>query len=179
MRALANLIDRVNVATGKGLAWFALVIVLIQFAIVLMRYVFGVGSIWMQELIVYLHAFLFMLAAAYTLSMEGHVRVDIFYREAAPRTKAKINFFGSLLLLIPVCLLIVYVSWGYVSNSWAILEGSQETSGIQARFLLKSAIIGFAIQMGLQGVVVMVRSWYALQGDEIELDRLQQTGGSI
>lgn len=179
MRALADLIDRVNVATGKGLAWFALVIVLIQFAVVLMRYVFGVGSIWMQELIVYLHAFLFMLAAAYTLSMEGHVRVDIFYREAAPRTKAKINLFGALFLLLPVCLLIVYVSWGYVSNSWAIMEGSQETSGIQARFLLKSAIIGFAIQMGLQGIVVMVRSWYALQGDEIELDRLQQTGGGI
>ena len=177
MRALADLIDRVNVAAGRSLAWFALFIVLIQFTVVLMRYVFGIGSIWMQELIVYLHAFLFMLAAAYTLSKEGHVRVDIFYREARAKTKAKINMFGAFLLLIPVCVLIVYVSWGYVYNSWAILEGSQETSGIQARFLLKSAIIGFAVQMGLQGFVIMVRSWYALQGDEVELQRLQ-IGGS-
>ena len=173
MRALADLIDKVNVVTGRGLAWFALFTVLIQFAVVLMRYVFGIGSIWMQELIVYLHAFLFMLASAYTLAKDGHVRVDIFYREAALRTKAKINMFGAALLLIPVCLLIVYVSWGYVAASWAIMEGSQETSGIQARFLLKSAIIGFAVQMGLQGFVMMVRSWYALQGDEVELQRLK------
>ena len=176
MRALADLIDRVNVVTGKKLAWLALLIVLIQFAVVLMRYVFGIGSIWMQELIVYLHAFLFMLASAYTFSQEGHVRVDIFYREAHPRTKAKVNLFGSVFLVIPVCLLIILVSWGYVSNSWAILEGSAETSGIQARFLLKSAIIGFAVQIGLQAFVMAVRSWYALQGDEVELQRMQIGG---
>ena len=177
MRALADLIDRVNVASGKGLAWFALFIVLIQFSVVLMRYVFGIGSIWMQELIVYMHAFLFMLASAYTFSKEGHVRVDIFYREARPRTKAKVNLFGAVFLVMPFCFLIVFSSWDYVSNSWAILEGSQETSGIQARFLLKSAIIGFALQMGLQAFVMAVRSWYALQGDEVELQRMQ-IGGS-
>lgn len=177
MRALADLIDRVNVVTGRGLAWFSLFVVLIQFAVVLMRYVFGIGSIWMQELIVYLHAFLFMLASAYTLSQEGHVRVDIFYREARARTKAYINMFGAAFLVMPVCLLIMYVSWEYVGNSWAILEGSQETSGIQARFLLKSAIIGFAVQIFLQAFVIIVRSWYALQGDEQELQRLQQMGG--
>lgn len=177
MRALADLIDRVNVMTGQTLAWFTLFVVLIQFSVVLMRYVFGVGSIWMQELIVYLHAFLFMLASAYTLSKEGHVRVDIFYREARARTKAYVNLFGATFLVIPVCVLIVLVSWQYVSNSWAIMEGSQETSGIQARFLLKSAIIGFAVQMGLQAYVMIVRSWYALQGDEQELLRLQQMGG--
>lgn len=176
MRALADLIDRVNVVTGRTLAWFTLFIVLIQFAVVLMRYVFGVGSIWMQELIVYLHAFLFMLAAAYTLSLDEHVRVDIFYREAHPRTKAKINLFGAIFLLMPVCILLVFVSWSYVGNSWAIMEGSPETSGIQARFLLKSAIIIFAIQMGLQGFVMAVRSWYALQGDEIELQRVRAGG---
>ncbi|WP_316860706.1 TRAP transporter small permease subunit [uncultured Cohaesibacter sp.] len=176
MRALADLIDRVNVATGKGLAWFALLVVLIQFVVVLMRYVFGVGSIWAQELIIYVHAFLFMQASAFTLSRDGHVRVDIFYREAHPRTKAKINVFGSIFLVIPVCVLLVLVSWKYVYNSWAILEGSAETSGIQARFLLKSSIIIFAIQMGLQGFVTFVRSWCALQGDEIELQRLQQMG---
>lgn len=101
------------------------------------------------------------------------MRVDIFYREAKPRTKALINMYGSAFLLIPVCILIIYVSWTYVANSWAIMEGSQETSGIQARFLLKSAIIAFAVQMGLQGVVTMIRSWFALQGDEVELQRLR------
>ena len=176
MRALVDLIDRVNVVTGRGLAWFALFIVLIQFAVVLMRYVFGIGSIWMQELIVYLHAFLFMMAAAYTLSKEGHVRVDIFYREALPRTKAKINLFGAVFLIMPVCLLIVIVSWTYVANSWSIMEGSPETSGIQARFLLKSAIIAFAVQIGLQAFVMAARSFYALMGDEVELQRLQIGG---
>ncbi len=105
------------------------------------------------------------------------MRVDIFYREARARTKAYINMFGAAFLVMPVCLLIIYVSWEYVGNSWAILEGSQETSGIQARFLLKSAIIGFAVQIFLQAFVMIVRSWYALQGDEQELQRLQQMGG--
>lgn len=176
MRVLIDWIDRINVGIGKGVSILALLIVVVQFVVVLMRYVFGVGSVWMQELIVYQHAFLFMLTAAFTLSREGHVRVDIFYREARPRTKAKINLFGSLFLILPVCSLIIMVSMGYVLNSWAILEGSPETSGIHARFLLKSAIPAFAIMMILQALVMAARSWFALQGDEVELQRLAAEG---
>lgn len=170
MRALVNLITAVNRTIGKGCAWLALGIVLVQFTVVLMRYVFGIGSIWMQESITYMHGFLFMLAAAYTLSVDGHVRVDIFYREANPRFKALVDLLGSIFFLLPMCAVIVWWSWDYVANSWAIWEGSQEASGIQGRYLQKSAIIAFAVLLGLQGVAVVLRGLLALGGDRQALD---------
>ena len=177
MRRLAQLIDGLNETSGRVLAWLTLSIVLVQFGIVVGRYVFGVGSIWFQESVVYMHAFLFMLAAAYTLKHDGHVRVDIFYREAQPRTKAWVNLLGAVLLLIPVCVLITWVSWGYVARSWAVLEGSKETSGIQGVFLLKTAIILFAVQMGLQGISMALHSLLAISGDADELARLRHEAG--
>lgn len=173
MRALADLIDRINKSVGRTVMWFALLLVLVQFVVVLMRYVFGVGSIFAQESITYMHGFLFMLAAAYTLLVDGHVRVDIFYREAKPRKKAMVNLFGALVLLLPVCIVIFWTSFPYVASSWAALEGSPETSGIQARYLQKSAILGFAVLMSMQGVSMAIRSLLALGGDEIELDKLR------
>lgn len=173
MRALAAVIDSVNLWTGKILAWLALAIVVVQFIVVVMRYVFGLGSIQMQELIIYMHAFLFMLAAGYTLRVEGHVRIDVFYRDASPRAKAWVNLLGCVFMLLPVCGLIFWISWPYVSNSWAILEGSRESSGIQGVFLLKTAILVFAVQVGLQGVSMIIHSLLALQGDERELDALR------
>lgn len=172
MRAIALAIDAINLWTGKILAWLALAVVLVQFIVVVMRYVFGVGSIQMQELIIYLHAFLFMLAAAYTLRVDGHVRIDIFYREATPRRKAWVNLLGSLCFLMPVCVLIFWISWPYVSNSWAILEGSRESSGIPGVFLLKTAILIFAAQLFFQGLAMVIHSVLALAGDRDELDAL-------
>ncbi|KZL20733.1 Tripartite ATP-independent periplasmic transporter, DctQ component [Pseudovibrio axinellae] len=174
MRALMNLITSVNSGIGKSCAWLSLGIVLVQFTVVVMRYVFGIGSIWMQESITYMHGFLFMLAAAYTLSVDGHVRVDIFYRDARPRIKAMVDLVGSVFFLLPMCAVIIYWSWGYVASSWSIWEGSQEASGIQGRYLLKSAIIGFAVLVGLQGIAIIIRSVLALGGDKDSLDSFKQ-----
>lgn len=176
MRGLANFIDWFNTTVGRGLAWLTLGIVLVQMGVVIARYVFGLGSIWAQESITYMHGFLFMLAAAYTLKLDGHVRVDIFYREAPPRRKAMVNLFGSLFFLIPVCLLIFYIAWPYVAQSWSILEGSQETSGIQGRYLQKTAILAFAAMMALQGLSIAIHSILAIQGDVEELEALKVPG---
>ncbi len=140
--------------------------VLVQFVVVVLRYVFGYGSIFMQESILYMHGTLFMLGAGFTLLHQGHVRVDVFYREAHPRTKAKIDLFGALVFMIPVCIAIWLYSWGYVSNSWATMEGSNETSGIQARFLLKSTILGFCALMILQGISMICHAIRVLAGVE-------------
>lgn len=174
VRAIARTIDRLNEGVGRFVAWFALAVVLIQFLVVLGRYVFGVGSIWAQESIVYLHGVMFMLAAAYTLKDDRHVRVDIFYRDARPAFKASVNLAGAAVFLLPICLLIVWVSWDYVARSWSVLEGSRETSGIQGVFLLKTVIIVFAVQMALQGVSMIVRSLLALGGDRAEIDALRR-----
>ena len=118
---LAERIDRLNTAIGRAASWCALAIVLMGFAVVLLRYVLGLGSIWLQESILYAHAALFLLAAAWTLKEGGHVRVDVFYADASPRAKAWVNLLGALFLLLPFCLAILWFSLPYVQRSWAIL----------------------------------------------------------
>ncbi|MGH6922466.1 MAG: TRAP transporter small permease subunit [Propylenella sp.] len=172
MRSLVDLVDAVNIRIGRAVAWLVVAMMLLQVLVVICRYVFGIGSIQVQESIQYMHAFLFMLASAYTLAFDGHVRVDIFYREASARRRALVNLVGALVFLIPVCILLLLISWRYVGRSWAILEGSHETSGIPGVFLLKTVIPVFAVQMGLQGIVMAVRSALALAGDRRELERL-------
>lgn len=164
LTALMRFIDELNSSVGKLVSWLAVIMVLTQFTIVVMRYVFGIGSIMMQESIVYLHSFLFMGGAGYTLLRNGHVRVDVFYREVSVRKKAIIDLFGVIFLLLPVCSLIWFSSWDYVAQSWAILEGSVETSGIQARYILKSMILFFCAVLGLQGISMALRSFLVLKG---------------
>lgn len=169
MRLLASfshIIDTFNKRIGISVAWLALFMVLIQFSVVVLRYVFGYSSIFMQESIIYMHGFLFLLGAGYTLLHDGHVRVDIFYREATPRKKAMTDIFGVFAFLIPVCICFLVYSWPYVSNSWSILESSKETSGIPGVFVLKSAIILFCGLIILQGLSMVIHSIRIITGDE-------------
>ena len=156
--ALGDRIDRLTTAVGCAASWCALAIVLLGFAVVLLRYVLGVGSIWLQESILYAHAALFLLAAAWTLKEDGHVRVDVFYAQAAPRAKAWIDLLGALLLLLPFALAIAWFSLPYLERSWAILERSRETSGLPLVFLLKTLIPLFALLLALQGVAQIIRA---------------------
>ncbi|MEC8901327.1 MAG: TRAP transporter small permease subunit, partial [Pseudomonadota bacterium] len=96
--AFIGALDRASEWFGRTLAWLIIIMMLIQFAIVLLRYMFSVNSIFMQELVMYMHASVFMLAAAYTFRHDGHVRVDIFYRGMTPRRQALVNILGILLL---------------------------------------------------------------------------------
>jgi TRAP-type mannitol/chloroaromatic compound transport system permease small subunit len=160
--ALADRIDRLNTAIGRAAAWLALVIVLGQFALVVARYVFGIGSIWLTEAVLYAHAALFMLAAAWTLRLGGHVRVDIFYADASPRAKAAVDFLGALLLLLPFMLVVVLFAAPYAARSWAILERSQEVGGLPLVFLLKTLIPLFAVLLALQGIAQAIRAGQTL-----------------
>jgi TRAP-type mannitol/chloroaromatic compound transport system permease small subunit len=162
MAELADRIDRFNAAIGRTAAWAALFIVLMQFAVVVLRYAFGIGSIWLSESIVYGHASLFMLAAAWTLRENGHVRVDVFYAEDSARTKALIDLVGALVLLIPFMLVLATFAVPYVARSWAILERSRETSGLPLVFLLKTLIPAFAVLFALQGVSQAIRAGQVL-----------------
>jgi TRAP-type mannitol/chloroaromatic compound transport system permease small subunit len=158
-QAFADRIDRLTGAIGRGAAWACLFVVVVQFAVVLLRYLFGLGSIWLTESIVYAHAGLIMLASAWTLREGGHVRVDVFYANAAPRTRAIIDLFGAVFLLLPFMAVLAWFSIPYVARSWAILETSRETSGLPLVFLLKTLIPIFALLMALQGIAQAIRSW--------------------
>jgi len=160
---LADRIDRLNTQIGRAAAWLVLVIVLLQFALVVARYLFGLGSLWLNETVIYAHATLFLLAGAWTLSVGAHVRVDIFYADASLRAKAVIDLIGALLLLLPFSLVLLWLSWPYVERSWAILEHSQEASGLPLVFALKTLIPLFAVLMALQGLAQAIRAVEALR----------------
>lgn len=158
MTALADRIDRLTAGIGRNVAWLALVVVLLQFALVVARYLFGLGSIWLSEAVIYGHATLFMLASAWTLQAGGHVRVDVFYAEASMRTRAVIDLMGALLLLLPFACVLIWLSLPYAARSWGILERSQEASGLPLVFLLKTLIPVFAVLMVLQGIAQAIRA---------------------
>ena len=158
LRIMAVAIDQINHQIGRAAAWLSVMMVLVQFTSVVLRYVFGIGSILMQESVVYMHGVLFMMAAADTLLNDEHVRVDIFYSRATPARKALVNLLGCAFFILPVCLMLFYVSFPYVAMSWSVFEGSRETSGINGVYLLKSVILVFAVQMSLQGVSTILKS---------------------
>ena len=157
MLGMANAIDRMNRTVADVIRWLALAMVLVQFVIVIGRYVFGLNSIAAQESVLYLHATLFMLGAGFTLLVDKHVRVDVFYAKASDVTRRRIDSFGHLFLLIPSMLALLYWSWPSVRNSWAILEGPISVGGIEAVFLLKSLIPAFCILILLQSLSLLVR----------------------
>jgi len=161
---LYKTIDAINRKVGLTVAWLALGMVLVQFVVVISRYVFSVGSIPAQETIWYMHGALFMLGAGYTLLRDGHVRVDLFYREANVRRKATIDLLGVLFFLLPVCALIVWTSWSYVINAWKVFEGSTETNGIPAIFALKTVVPVATLFLALQGVAMGTRCLIVLRG---------------
>ncbi|MGF1658823.1 MAG: TRAP transporter small permease subunit [Rubrimonas sp.] len=171
--ALYRFIDALNDRIGRFVAWFTLAMALIQFATVLMRYVFsanaflGLSSLWWQEAIVYLHGALIMGAAGYTFLHDGHVRVDIFYRDASQRAKDWTDLIGSLVFLLPVCYLIYWSAWPNVALSWRNLEGSAETSGIPLKYLLKSTVLLMAALLALQAVSTALKAALRLMGHEV------------
>lgn len=167
MRVLSTfvqLVDGLNEWIGRGVAWLTLLMVLITFIVVVLRYVFSIGFVWMQESYVWLHGVVFMAGAGYTLLHDGHVRVDIFYRPRSIRYKAWVNLFGSLMLLLPVLVLVWIESWPYVLDSWSRLEDSREAGGLPGLFLLKSVILVFCACLGLQGLGLAGRSILILCG---------------
>lgn len=155
---IAPMFDALTRRAGRAVMWLLLAMALVQFALVVLRYVFGVNFIFMQESVTYMHGAVFLLAAGYALLTDDHVRVDIFYREASARRKALVDLAGTYLFLLPVCLLILWTSSDYVSAAWAVREGSTEQSGIQGVFLLKSLIPAFAALLLAAGFVVASRA---------------------
>ncbi len=158
MHRFLELIDGFNARVGNAVGWLVLAMVLLQFAIVLLRHVFGLSFLQMQEMVIFMHGFVFMLAAALVLQIDKHVRVDIFYERASPRRKALVNLVGSALLLIPLMTVIWLFAWPYVMESWLVFEGSPDPGGFGFLYLQKSAILLFAAMTGLQGLAILVRS---------------------
>ncbi|VAW54706.1 TRAP dicarboxylate transporter, DctQ subunit, unknown substrate 6 [hydrothermal vent metagenome] len=144
--------------TGRTVSWLSLLLVLVTFIVVVLRYVFDSGSIALQEVTTYLHATIFLGGMAYTLQQDAHVRVDIFYAQCSKQTKAWINLFGALFLLLPFMFFISWVSWLYIADSWSVFEGSREAGGLPGVFLLKSLILVMTSLLSLQAFTQIARN---------------------
>jgi TRAP-type mannitol/chloroaromatic compound transport system permease small subunit len=168
---VADGIDRLTAAVGRLATWCSLYVVIVEFAVVAMRYLFGLGSIRLQESVLYAHAALVMLAAAWVLQADGHVRVDVFYTRAAPRTRALIDLFGAIVFLLPLAIVLIFVAVPYVGRSWSIFEGSPQPSGLPFVYLLKTLIPLFAVLLGLQGLAQGIRAALRLSGSSRQVSR--------
>jgi len=164
LSSIADYLDRINHIVGSVIRWLAILMVLVQVAIVVMRYGFGISTIAVNESVLYMHAVLFMLGAGYTLLADSHVRVDIFYAKASEPTKRAIDIFGHLFLLLPSMTMVLYWSWPSVRNAWSILEGPISVGGIPASFLLKSLIPAFCVLLMIQSVSCLLRNIAVLAG---------------
>ena len=158
LKLIISFFEKLNKFIGEYISWFIIFMVIIQLSIVMFRYIYGVGFLKLQELLIYLHGLSFTLAAAYTLLNDEHVRVDLIYRAASNKYKSLINIIGSLLFLIPFCIITFSTSLPYVKRSWKILEGSPETSGLNAVFILKTALIVFPLLLLFQGISIIYRN---------------------
>lgn len=165
MSQLANHLNSINRGVGRIIRWLALIMVLVQFIVVVLRYVYGFSSIALNESVLYMHAALFMLGAGYTLLVDEHVRVDIFQAKASDAGKARIDVFGHVVLLIPSMLALLYWSWPSVRNAWAIFEGPLSVGGIPAVFLLKSLIPAFCVLLIVQSLACLLAKLAVLAGN--------------
>lgn len=163
MNRLLSGLDALAEWTGRAVSWLTLAMVAATVAVVVLRYAAGVGLIWLQESVNWMHALVFMLGAAYTLKADEHVRVDVFYRRMSERGRAIVDLAGTLLFLLPLCAFLIVESWPWVAASWRVAERSREAGGLPMLYLLKSLIPLMAALLALQGIAGGLRALLRLR----------------
>lgn len=179
MQALAIAVRTIcglNALIGHIFAWLSLGIVAICFTVVVQRYLFAASFVWMQDLYIWLNGAMFTAVAGFALMRDDHVRVDIFYRPAKPRTKAMVDLAGSLLFLLPFCTVVYLYSIPFVLRAWSYAEGSANVGGMPGLFVLKSFILVFVGLLALQGIAMILRSILVLAGRSDLLPVTQRYG---
>ncbi|GAB5469856.1 MAG: TRAP transporter small permease subunit [Rhodospirillales bacterium] len=166
LERFVRIVDGLNEGVGRCFAWFTLGCVLVTFGVVILRYLFSTGFIWMTDLYVWLHALVFMVGAGYTFKYGGHVRVDIFYSGLPARKRAWIDIFGTLVFLMPWLIVIAAYSSKPIIDAWEILEPSANQGGMQGLFIMKTSLWVFCALVGLQGLALIARSILVLRGRE-------------
>ncbi len=166
--AVSRAIDRLNLVVGRLVSWVTLLVVLVVFADVVMRYAFNTSFVFTQELEWHLFAFIFLMGAGYTLLREGHVRVDILYQRLDRRGRAWVDLVGVALFLLPGCTLVIATSIPFVVSSFLTGEGSPDPGGIPYRWLLKACIPAGFLLLGLQGISMGIKAIRVLAGREAD-----------
>lgn len=171
------LIDMVNRRIGEAAAWLMLPVVVICFAVVVLRYGFGTGYVWMQELFIWINGAAFTMAVGYAFSHDAHVRVDVFYGSAGERAKAWINIFGVMAFLFVMCGVLLWVSFPQIVMSWRLGERSSSMSGLEYAYVLKTFVPIFCVISILHGVSLLTKSILFLRR-EVDVTEESQVGSA-
>jgi TRAP-type mannitol/chloroaromatic compound transport system permease small subunit len=167
-------IDTWQDALGRGMSWLMLLMVLVVFTDVVMRYAINTTYVFMQELEWYLFGIVYLMAGGYTMLYNEHVRVDIVYSRLPPRRKAWLDFILLFVFFFPSCIVIVVATWPFFRNAYAVLEGSSDPGGIPARWALKGVIIVAFVVMIVQGVSEAIKTFYVAMGWEAPSRRVPE-----
>ena len=162
LNRLTSVADLVNEFTGRAVSWLTLAMVLVTCAVVVVRYIFNLGSIALQESVMFMHGLVFMLGIAYTLKEQGHVRVDVLHERMPAKVRTLVELSGHVFFLVPVSLFILVGSLDYVSFSWSVRESSAQPGGLPGVYLLKTLIPVMAALLFLQGVSEISRNLLTL-----------------
>ena len=159
-------IEKLNKKIGEAVSWLVLSMALTAFFVVLLRYFYNIGFVWMQESYIWMHGLIFLFGASYALMNDKHVRVDIFYRLTSEKIKALINIIFSILFLIPFIIIISKYSIPYILKSWDGLEKSREAGGIPFLYLYKPCLLLFCINLFFQTISLILRCLLVLSNKE-------------
>lgn len=163
VKSYIKIVDGLSEKLGYLFAWSTLLLVLIVSYDVITRYVFNISSVAIQELEWHLFSIIFLGGAAYTLKKNEHVRVDVIYTLYSKKTQAWINLIGTILLLIPFCLIVIWSSQNFVMMSFTIKETSPDAGGLPARYLLKGFIPLSFFFLLLQGISLAFKSFLTIK----------------
>lgn len=168
IRSYIRIIDNFSEKSGSIISWFTLALVLVVCYDVFTRYFLREGSVALQELEWHIFSIIFILGAAYTLKVDEHVRVDVFYSKLTEKKQAWINLIGTILFLIPFTLLVIYSSKEFVFASWRVSETSPDAGGLPARYILKTIIPVSFFMMFLQGTSMALKSYLKIKSSSAE-----------
>ena len=134
---------------GRFISLMIPIMVILMIVIIVARYFLGIGLTGIQELVMYIHALVFLGCAGYVQYKDEHVRVDIFYRDASNEYKNKVNLIFGILFLMPMIFVIGYFSIDLIEMSWKIKETSTEAGGLNYVYIQKTLILLFPLSFVL------------------------------
>jgi TRAP-type mannitol/chloroaromatic compound transport system permease small subunit len=166
LRTFAAFVDHMNEQIGRSLSLIVWLVALICATVVVMRYVFHMSFTWMQELYVWIHAVVFLAAASFAMLVNAHVRVDILYTRWLPKTRAIVEIIGAFIFTLPWMIVLAWLTWPFIVDSWSILEGSAQPNGMPGVYLLRTMLLVFCALMTLQCLAIVARGILVLSGDK-------------
>ncbi len=152
-----NFLEKISIISEYITKYFFYIMFILVIVNILLRYIFNINFIFMQELVMYLHAFIFLFGISICLKENSHVRIDVFSNKLDAEVKKYIEILGTVFLIIPFCLFVLYESTPIIIRSWEMLESSGEPGGLPFIYILKSSIYVFASLLLIQALGRLVK----------------------